>query len=334
MATVLDRIDAVLSRGPDAFVDGCRLFENGYLPATNRAMAMKLFPDAANLTDEGKDDLFEVCHWLGDFGFSFPEWRFPCQSFGDRGSLLERAGYTKLHRPTDVLDALLPDPARDLFGVGFKECVHGTINEKPVFWYVELRRAYMVVSNPVVTVIVRNSSAYFGRDRLPHCAYVSFEPFEEAELESLCPADFDGNRKLLPIRDLLAHPSEIASDERVKRVAQALFRLSSERVLFHEWLLREGLGDLAEFVEARIVSGLSIPYFAAIYDNTRDAIGSVRCSRQPDIALVTALNAIAHSEKAHRQAYEILEPMLGPRAFLCRFVMTSGSKGDRPALPG
>lgn len=64
--------------------------------------------------------------------------------------------------------------------------------------YLELRRAYIIVSESPsnvntdrTTLVVRNSSRFFGKDRLPHSVLLSFHNFSNEQLMSLRPEDFD-----------------------------------------------------------------------------------------------------------------------------------------------
>jgi hypothetical protein len=209
---------------------------------------------------------------LGTIGFSFPKWRFPAQSFGGSPSLLERFGMTRLERPTDVRDPAATGPARDLFGVGFA-LLEGSS-------YVELRRAYVAISDRLgrtpATIVVRNSSFFFGRDRLAHPAYVCWDPLVPAEIEALSPVDFEEGGRFVPWH--LAFPRHGGADpcEGLFAVADLLARFARLERDMERWLRRDGpplrrdyrtnpdgRSHLLDFLESRVNSG-NPPFLAEI----------------------------------------------------------------------
>ncbi|RMG44650.1 MAG: ankyrin repeat domain-containing protein [Candidatus Dadabacteria bacterium] len=148
-----------------------------------------------------KVDGHRINNW-GDIGaltFSFQFWRFDSERIigqsasGDlvvEPSLLEKFGLDPSPpRETDYLpDSSNPFPAKDdhYLGNGF---IHYPNSDKVSFpvknpdgsfriesldpeTFIELRRAYILVSNPAHgTLLIRNSSRVFGRDRFNHPAY-------------------------------------------------------------------------------------------------------------------------------------------------------------------
>jgi hypothetical protein len=209
---------------------------------------------------------------LGTIGFSFPKWRFPAQSFGDGASLLERFGMARLERPTDVRDPAAAGPARDLFGTGFV-LVEGSS-------YVELRRAYVAISDRLgrtpATIVVRNSSFFFGRDRLAHPAYVCWEPLFACEIEALAPEDFEESGRFVPWH--LAFPRHNVADpcEGLFAVADLLASFARLERDMERWLRRDGpplrrdyrtnpdgRAHLLDFLESHVDSG-NPPFLAEI----------------------------------------------------------------------
>lgn len=173
---------------------------------------------------------------MGTLSFSFPKWRFPAQSPNGRPSLLEAFGMTRLERTTDVVVPRPGEPPLDLFGRGF------AFLEGPA--YVELRRAYVVASNRMgrraATIVVRNSSFFFGRDRLEHPAYVSWEPLSVSEVEALAPADFLPGGRFEPWHRAFpgSHDDDVC--EGLFAVGDLMSRVARLERNFEHWLRRGG----------------------------------------------------------------------------------------------
>lgn len=172
---------------------------------------------------------------MGMIGFSFPKWRFLTQSFAGM-SLAERFGLKAMIRSTDVLDPNLPDPRRDLFGKGFVAAATDS--------YVEFRRAYVLSSTTFkerpVTVLVRNSSFHFGRDRLRWPAYVSWDRLSVEQLEALTPEAIDQGDTFIPWQNVLNHVPAGDADDRVRATAEAFTQVSRIERDMDRWLRHGG----------------------------------------------------------------------------------------------
>lgn len=259
---------------------------------------------------------------FGTIGFSFPKWRFLTQSFGGGTSLCERFGMTRLRRGTDVRDPSAPDPSRDLFGAGFAILEGAT--------YMEARRAYVVLSQKMgrapATVVIRNSSFFFGRDRLDHPAYVCWEPLFAAELEALSPADFAPDGRFVPwhlafSRKNVSDPSE--SLFAVADLLQKFYRLECD---LERWLRRDGPPlrrdyrtgpdghrHLLDFLESR-EGGRAGPFLAEIEADTPPWF-PMRCA-----------------DPRHDDIRPLIRP---PEGFSnSRLVLLSGPNGDLPLATG
>jgi NH3-dependent NAD+ synthetase len=192
---------------------------------------------------------------LRHLGSTFPVWRFPAARVNGT-SLLEEWGMTRLERPNDLRDASLPDPARDEFGAAYTW--HDEMGET----YVELRRAYFLCTfygESPVTVVIRNNSAWFGWDRLPERAYVSFAPMTVADLRALTLESFRPDGYFLSWVEV---EGQLDSDDaKLRRVARAIDWLEVLRVDFHEWLTesREGLTALQRNLSHRLSAGQQMP---------------------------------------------------------------------------
>lgn len=169
---------------------------------------------------------------LGSIGFSFPKWRFLTQSFSGGSSMLERFG---MHRIDARRTDRTVDGCADLFGPGFVAHVGSS--------YLELRRAYVAISDRFgrfpATIVVRNSSFHFGRDRLEHPAYVCWEPLSSSEIEALAPEDFSAPGRFSPWH--LSFPRQAAEPcEGIFAVAELLQKLSRLERDLERWMRRDG----------------------------------------------------------------------------------------------
>lgn len=214
----------------------CVLLATGGLSAgQKREMAASLFgKNILSLDDVQVERLARLSGHIGQYGFSFPAKRFTTCRFSGGPSLIERAGFTRQVRHTDVRDVSLPksDPQRDHFGTGF--------TWMDAQWYIEQRRAYVVFSrlsaDMPVTLIIRNSSHFFGRDRLRHAAYVSWGQKMPEALLHLDAADIENEKNFTPWPYLLDEDMAVPLDEKLERTAYALSVLGGVDLKFAQWL--------------------------------------------------------------------------------------------------
>ena len=188
----------------------------GLSPIQLREMAAHVFTPKTYLDAPMMDKLARCNARLGKYGFSFPQWRYLSQGV-DGISLVERYGMHRLRRENDVRDPAAHDPDRDLFGAGFIS------NENS--HYIEYRRSYIVCAdlseqNPA-TVIIRNNSYFYGRDRLPAPVLVSYEPISANDLENLSPVDFDSG-KFIRWQDITESSQHIPLSVKVDRAERLL----------------------------------------------------------------------------------------------------------------
>lgn len=171
---------------------------------------------------------------IGRLGFSFPQWRYIAQGFDGQPSLIESYGLKRLKRDTDVRDPNLPpyNPDRDEYGTGF---VWSDDQQ-----YVEYRRAYIVISDmsegKPVTLIVRNSSHFFGRDRLSAPAYVSFTPFSGDALQNLDEDMLLNSGHFIAAQDIAGEDTGISLSEKLNRLQVALDSFDAFDARFSQWL--------------------------------------------------------------------------------------------------
>ena len=216
---------------PEAFA---LLGTKGLSPAQTRDMAKSIFGDNVTELDDAQiSALADITSRIGQTGFAFPAKRFTTQGFAGGASLIERAGFTRHRRASDLRDAALPksDPQRDELGTGFSRTDHS--------WHIEQRRAYLLFSDMSadipVTLIIRNSSYYFGRDRLKNAAYVSFEKKSSQELLALSAAHIDNPQNFTPWHDVLNSTVAAASDK-FARTHHALDVMDAIDCKFSQWL--------------------------------------------------------------------------------------------------
>ena len=202
----------------------------------SKEMLKAFFTTRRGMRAETVQGLAFICRAVGRYGFSFPQWRFTSQGFNGT-SLIEEFGLTRLNRANDVRDTTLPkwNPQRDEYGVGF--VAH--IDE----WSIEQRRAYIAISNrsakEPVTIVIRNSSYFFGRDRLEEPCYVSFKQMTPTQLEAL---DRDVLKSSFsPLHDLIRLNSKISLPEKIRRMTQALEFIDAFDMRLSNWLLSPNL---------------------------------------------------------------------------------------------
>lgn len=211
-----------------------------------RSMLENLISDTENIDDENVISLSNVLGRIGAYGFSFPKWRFVTQGFDGR-CLMERAGYKKLQRDTDILNPDLPksDPARDKYGVGFFRQEGSE--------YIEFRRAYMLYadlnSQKNFAIIIRNSSYFFGRDRIPAPCFVCFSDITKDDILNISDQSFLDNSKFLPWRKAFSD-SKVPQTmpKRVSMVTNALEFIGRMDAGFSRWLAHEGKKDLEAYI--------------------------------------------------------------------------------------
>lgn len=216
---------------PEAFA---LMGTKGLSSIQTRDMAKAIFGGrVTGLDDTQLAALADVTSRIGQTGFSFPAKRFTTQGFAGGPSLIERAGFTRHVRASDVRDSSLPksDPQRDELGTGFTWTNSA--------WHVEQRRAYVMFSDlsadAPVTLVIRNSSYYFGRDRLKNAAYVSFEKKLPQELLALTADDIDNLQNFTPWQDVL-DDAALPIPERILRAGHALDVLDALDCKFSQWL--------------------------------------------------------------------------------------------------
>ncbi len=224
---------------------------------------------------EGSDDIkmsshtdltgfLEICEWIGKISRSFPIWRFPSIRFGDR-SLLENFGFTRLERSTDRYPgSALPDPDCDLYGRGFVRIDNHR--------YLELRRAYIAISlfddanlsngDGRITLIVRNNSKFFGRDRLPYAALISFRHFDAEELYTLSQTKFEDHELFLPLQHLPALPEIF--EPTIDKIRVCLDEYTQFATMFSGSLEMRGADDLIELLESLKTQGKPLPFLGFI----------------------------------------------------------------------
>jgi len=140
----------------------------------------------------------------------------------------------RLRRDTDVRDATLSpaDPNRDLFGPGFVWSDDQ--------WYIEYRRAYIVCSSRSVqspaTIVIRNNSYFYGRDRLPSPVYVALEPLTPREIQDITAERLENSGKFVRLQDMLRATDNIPAADKVRRLNGLLDYLDKFDTGLSHWL--------------------------------------------------------------------------------------------------
>lgn len=185
---------------------------------------------------------------VGRIGFSFPLWRFLAQGAAGM-SLFEAYGLRRLTRENDLRDASLPDPARDQFGVGYWRQV-GDV-------YIEYRRAYILLADLSAGggLIIRNSSWFFGRDRLPWAAGAVSGTRDVAGWQNIGTDDLTDEAVTRPLWQ-----SAVPVD--ITRRLLAVFDAHEKDM--QAWLAGAGFGPLHDFLQARLDAPRGKIYLASI----------------------------------------------------------------------
>lgn len=188
----------------------------------------------AHWNPDDVEALANITARIGQYSFSFPAKRFTTQRFDGGDSLIERAGFTRQTRPTDVRDESLPksNPQRDEFGIGFTWMDDN--------WYVEQRRAYTLFSNlsktAPVSLLIRNSSYFYGRDRLENPAYVSWDKKTTDELLNLTADDIENPEQFTAWHNAISDGSSLSLADKFERVSGALSAMDDIDLKFSQWL--------------------------------------------------------------------------------------------------
>ncbi len=235
-------------------------------------MLRAAFPPTQTLQDDIINAWSDCNADIGRIGFSFPQWRFLAQGFDNGPSMLERFGMKKLERSTDIRDASLPknDPNRDKYGVGF---VHhdGDVT-------IEYRRAYILCSSREpgreASLIVRNNSYFFGRDRLPSAALVSWQHLQPSDLEALDESSFADGGPFVPWQKAFSADDAQTLRNKMFRIEHLLERIEYFDKNMNVWMIQapEGKAALnalaADGLKKQQASGKTEPifYLAAVDD--------------------------------------------------------------------
>ncbi len=264
------------------------------------------------------DHICQLFGMVGRIGFSFPEWRFLAQGFGNQGSLMERYGMERLKRPSDVLDPSLPPghPDRDYYGTGFAL-------EKDNL-YIEYRRAYILCSDlkKEMTIVIRNNSFFFGRDRLPEPAYISDSKHTLEELQNFDETSFAKGKSFMPLQYDFDHFSgnTYALGTRSRKIIDLIEDFDWQNELMANWIFgKEGKPHLKEFMDhmltrQKAAGKATPPFYICRYDKE------------------SAPWVIQASVPASRNTLDGLDEFKFTTSW-CRFGLLSSASGDFPVKP-
>lgn len=258
--------DAViaLAANPDTLAEALVAYNAPAINFNTMVEATKIIFGLPAIQPDLIDTLIECNAAIGRYTFSFPQWRFLTQNFNG-ASLVERFGMTRLTRPNDVRDDTLPksDPQRDHFGTGFAAQT-GKL-------HVEYRRAYILCSDGNSTLVIRNSSPYFGRDRLAHPAYVSFEKLSPERLRDITDADFASGGIFTPWQNSITADTtqNLAQALRVQQLVRALDEFDTH---MQSWLFNGGAAHMADFMDFALARNAAAgktdaPFYLCLVDN-------------------------------------------------------------------
>ncbi len=271
-------------------------------------MISALFSPKAIVGPGQVNELAELSGRIGYYGFTFPQWRFLTQRIGAEPSLAEQFKMKPLKRATDIRDASLPDPARDELGGGFAW--------QDGEWYIEYRRSYILVANSDTSLVIRNNSHFYGRDRLKNAVYFSLSPRSVEQLQAITAAELETSGHFQKWQDLLnAHP-DMRLDEKLVRVSRLIEQLNRFNADFDQWIKKEGTSALLKLFEskANTPSGKPAIYLGVVDRGTP--------SWKPYISMPLTPDLLAHLKKPGS-----MEQLLSDRG---KFVLMSGANGDFP----
>lgn len=283
---------------------------------------------------------------VGAIAFSFPEWRFLAQTPPHSGAegvrtLLEHVGMHRLVRDTDRRGETTPEDPPSLatphdFGPGFE-----SVNGPHRF---ELRRAYVLLSErevpDAITLLMRNSSPYFGRNRLEHGAYVSLRVLDDGELRGLSRSDIEGRSWFVPLKEFLANPMM----ER-QRAASLLARLNSLCDAFCSWTAdlgerffsREALREEQPFVPQSARECVCLLLRSMLHARTGSSGALVLLPRQGPTFPALAALSVTRDLVDRLSGGDELPANEESKRFLhiartedCRCALLSSSQGDWP----
>jgi len=237
---------------------------------------------------------------VGVYGFSFPVWRSLTQCFNG-ASLAERFGMQRLKRETDIRDPALPEPHRHRLGPGYAFADGNT--------YIEYRRAYILCSQKTdegtATLVIRNNSYYFGRDRLAAPAYVSWQPLSVKDLQALTEDKLENSFVRL---------QDAGNAAGMERIGNLLDALDAFEAKMDNWLKRNpGLEHLADFLRGGLDSPSPKPPYLAEIDPKLPP-WSPQKVRPVTPETVASLSAIFNNAARGKK----------------KIVLLSGPKGDYP----
>lgn len=190
-------------------------------------MNRRIFGLLSSAKVHGINHLVAQCNAkLGRIGFSFPIWRYVTKQF-DSMSLFEHFGFIRLTRDSD----------RYRFGPGF------VWQRKQL--YIEYRQAYILCSNQYCTLLIRNSSFFFGRDKLHSPIYVSPKPLTAYELCNITEIVLEN--EFIKWQNLFDTPQPALLIRQVLELLNAFDRLDNS---FFRWLVNSGRSHLIYFLKS------------------------------------------------------------------------------------
>lgn len=239
---------------------------SGISAAQKREMLIAISPLFSNMASPAAAALAAVAARAARYGFCFPRWRFLTQRAGNMPALMESYGFERLERATDVRAPDLPrsNPARDLFGIGFVREVDG--------WVIEYRRAYLLCARRGDTgaaVVIRNSSYFFGRDRMPQPLYAAWGDVLPQELHALDERSFEQGGLFAPWPEALTQRPDIPAADKIRRLQALIDRLDAEEKALSGWICHDGAAAVKGFIAAAggvyiaLADAASPPWFPA-----------------------------------------------------------------------
>jgi hypothetical protein len=330
-STACDLLRSEKPREQGWLAEGLALLATPGLDAqAQREMLLCLMPGLSATMDETQvTTLANSGAQLGMTGFSFPRWRFVAQGFGG-SSLMERFRLTRLQRATDRFDpAQPPTPQNDRFGTGFISH-DGAVT-------IEYRRAYVLIASRHVgdeaTLVIRNSSWFFGRDRLDAPVYAAWQGLSPAQCEALAVQDFAPGGVMTPWTDSMTQAGGPPLPEKIRRTHLLLATFAAMETRMDQWLRgRPGRDQLAALIrhaegQQRAQGRASAPFYLA-------ALPANSAPWQPEAATPADRTVARALQSAQPQRMMSLRALFTALAAPDRHLaLLSGPRGDFPLPP-
>lgn len=266
--------------------------------------------------------------------FSFPIWRFLAQgiSCSDHPltSILKEAGGQKLIRSTDSFINPLTLSQEDLFGPGFVFQMH--IDEPAGLTetseLIELRRAYiqqLFIETASPSLLIRNSSHFFGRNRLNDFLLVSRNPIDSSGALNINSTSLTENF----VSFMSGHLWRELSLASISSLKRQVLHLEAFDAKLGDWMANssQGVGALYYLLSSKLAQDPRLIPYLSVIERDKPPWSPI-CSIKPDAEQILELGKFIDSQD-NNESY-LLEFMKIWNSRGYRLALLSGPNGDLP----